>query len=193
MERHLIDVLWKCLSQTSQRHLLRCPQYGFFQISRKKTFPITFVYLFLAFLSKCLILIFGHKAVTTLGLRRCCSEKKLTLLRRFVFDIGFLTKYLNVAAMSCFWSCFPDKNLMAYQYHYNCLFPKNIKVVLQFHLFIKKIYFVSVNAKRSLNLVYIWKFTVHRLNSEKEILILSCSLIRNSFLCSCSKFSRFVI
>ena len=63
---HLIDVLLRCLSKTSYRHLLKLsPGRIFFKFQKK----ITFIYLFLAFF------LIGQNVATTLSFQRCCSKR----------------------------------------------------------------------------------------------------------------------
>ena len=81
-ERHLIDVLLRCLRQTSFKDVFKKDFLNF----QKKNY---FYLLIFAFLSKCCVHVFGHKAVTTLSLQRRCSDQNLTLLHRCVFDVGF--------------------------------------------------------------------------------------------------------
>ena len=83
-ERHLIDVLLKCLHKTSQRHLLKTSSRRIFLNFKKKHF--CFIYLFLEF---------------------------LYLVRKLLFFItlsftSVLRRSINVATItSCFWSHFP--------------------------------------------------------------------------------------
>ena len=81
------------------------------------------------------------------------SRRRITLLQG-CYNVVFLTSVfppgINVAATLWFWFRFPDKNLNAFQYHYNFLFPKICNIALQFHFWIYKIYSVCVNANRSL-------------------------------------------
>ena len=71
-----------------------------------------------------------------------------------MFPTSLLQPKTNVVATLCFrrrffWCRFPDENLNVFQY-YNFLFLKICIIALQFHFLINKIYFVCVNAKRSL-------------------------------------------
>ena len=49
-QRHLIDVLLRCLRKASQRHLLKMSARQIFSNSKKKRELFTFIYLFLVFL-----------------------------------------------------------------------------------------------------------------------------------------------
>lgn len=71
-ERHLVDVLLRWLRQTSQRHLLKISSWLDLLNFQKKV-PFTIIYLLLEFVSKCCVLIFSHKVVTTLIVLRIVS------------------------------------------------------------------------------------------------------------------------
>ena len=90
LERHLINDLLRCLRQASQKHLLKMSSRIFFKFPEKIRFPL--IYFFLSFLPKCWVL-FCHKVVTTFSFWRHCSDQKLTLLQRCIFDFCFPAMY----------------------------------------------------------------------------------------------------
>ena len=100
-ERHLIDVLLRCLRKTSQRKLLKMSSRRIFLNFQKKKKTFYFYLLISCFL------IFGQNVVTILSFRRRCSNKKVTFSQR-VYNVGFTTKYQrcsnNVVSLKSF-SC----------------------------------------------------------------------------------------
>ena len=107
-----------------------------------------------------------------------------------IITVLFSQKYAN-----CFVISFFDKQNL-FSLHKKWSFPADL-VMFTEEICNGKLYFLcSVcmrNVKRSLNVVYIWKFAARCLNSEKGFLTLCSSLIRINSLFSGGKFSRIVV
>ena len=125
------------------------------------------IYLFLAFLSKCCVVVFGHKVFTTLTFWHCCSMQQLMLLQHCVFDVGFQTKCQR-CSNNIFWSRFTDKNLKMYQFPDNLFVPKICKLSCNFIFLIKRIDSFYLYAKPSLSLKQRFDFENLKLVAWKE-------------------------
>ena len=98
-------------------------------ISRRNKFSY-FIYLFLTSLSKCCALVFVHEVVTTLSLRRRCSNTKVTLLQH-CFRCRFSNQVSTLQQRRAFQAFFWWKS-NGVPYHYNSLLQKIYKLLCNF-------------------------------------------------------------
>ena len=67
-----------------------------------------------------------------------------------MFSTSVFRPYINLAATSWSWCCFPAETLKVFQHHYSFLFLRIYNIAVPFQFLINKIYSASVNTKRLL-------------------------------------------